>query len=125
MQEKEADPAAVRPIEVHLSSDKRVLSLHYEGGQVRALPAEYLRVESPSAEVRGHHPSERKTVSGKRAVTIIGLEPVGHYAIRIRFSDGHDTGLYAWSYLAELADEYETVWQAYLNALAEKGLTRD
>jgi DUF971 family protein len=125
MQEKEADPAALWPIEVHLSSDKRVLSLHYEGGQVRALEAEYLRVESPSAEVRGHHPSERKTVSGKRNVTMVALEPVGHYAIRIRFSDGHDTGLYAWSYLAELADEHEAHWQAYLEALADKGLTRD
>ena len=124
MQEKEADPAALWPIEVHLSSDKRVLSLHYEGGQVRALEAEYLRVESPSAEVRGHHPSERKTVSGKRNVTMVALEPVGHYAIRIRFSDGHDTGLYSWAYLYELGRDHETRWQKYLNSLAAAGRVR-
>ena len=125
MQEKEAQSGALWPVEVHVSQDKRVLSLHYEGGLVRVLQAEYLRVESPSAEVRGHHPSERKTVSGKRTVTIAAIEPVGNYAIRIRFSDGHDTGLYAWPYLVELADEHPARWQAYLEALEAKGLSRD
>ena len=125
MQEKPPHSAAAWPIEVHVSQDKRELSLHYAGGLVRVLQAEYLRVESPSAEVRGHHPSERKTVFGKRDVTLAALEPVGHYALRIRFSDGHDTGLYAWSYLAELADEQQARWQAYLEALADKGLSRD
>ena len=125
MQQKETHPNAVLPIEVHLSQDKRVLSLHYEGGLVRVLQAEYLRVESPSAEVRGHHPSERKTVSGKRQVQIEAIEPVGHYAIRLRFNDGHDTGLYAWDYLVALADQHATRWPDYLAALADKGLSRD
>jgi DUF971 family protein len=125
MQENQSDQAAFWPLEVHLSEDRRVLSLHYANGQIRSLQAEYLRVESPSAEVRGHQPSERKTVFGKREVRIKAIEPVGNYALRLIFSDGHDTGFYTWAFLVELADDYDRIWSAYLNALADKGLSRD
>ena len=125
MQENQSHSHSLWPLEVHLSKDKRVLTLTYEGGMKRELQAEYLRVESPSAEVRGHHPSERQTVAGKRLVTLQAIEPVGNYALRLRFSDGHDTGLFAWDYLAELADHFAEKWQAYERALAEKGLSRD
>ena len=124
MQENQSDEALFRPLEVHLSQDRRELALHYAGGIKRLLQAEYLRVESPSAEVRGHHPSERKTVSGKKEVTIKAIEPVGNYALRLIFSDGHDTGFYTWAYLAELADQHDTRWPAYLDALTQQGLSR-
>ena len=125
MQENQSDEALFRPLEVHLSQDRRELALHYAGGIKRLLQAEYLRVESPSAEVRGHHPSERKIVAGKKTVRIEGIEPVGTYALRLTFSDGHDTGFYSWAFLAELADQHDRLWPAYLEALAQKGLSRD
>ncbi len=87
--------------------------------------AEYLRVESPSAEVQGHGPNERKIVPGKASVNIASVDPIGHYAIRIRFSDGHDTGIFTWAYLHELARDHGPRWQAYLEALAAKGLRRE
>jgi DUF971 family protein len=124
MQENQANDARFWPLEVHLSQDKRQLTLHYAEGVTRSLSAEYLRVESPSAEVRGHHPSERKTVSGKKEVSIKAIEPVGNYALQLIFSDGHDTGFYTWAYLTELADQHDTLWPAYLDALAQQGLTR-
>jgi DUF971 family protein len=124
MQENQSNEARFWPLEVHLSQDKQTLSLHYAEGVVRSLRAEYLRVESPSAEVRGHHPSERKTVSGKKEVRITAIEPVGNYALRLVFSDGHDTGFYTWAFLVELADQYDTLWPAYLDALAQQGLSR-
>ncbi|MDH3582151.1 MAG: gamma-butyrobetaine hydroxylase-like domain-containing protein, partial [Hyphomicrobiales bacterium] len=83
------------------------------------------RVNSPSAEVQGHSPDQRKTVGGKKKVLIKTLEPVGNYAVRILFDDGHDTGLYSWSYLAELGAEHEQRWSGYLEELAQKGLSRD
>jgi len=89
------------------------------------LPAEYLRVESPSAEVQGHGPDERKTVLGKRNVEIIEVLPVGHYAVRLVFDDMHSTGIYAWDYLRELGREQETRFQKYLDDLAAKGLSRE
>lgn len=95
-----------------------------DGAQVR-LPAEYLRVESPSAEVQGHGPNDKRLVSGKRAVGIAAVEPVGHYAVRIRFTDGHDTGIYTWALLRQLGAEQEERWQGYLAALAAAGRTRD
>jgi DUF971 family protein len=116
---------ALWPTELRLSAAKDVLKIRFEDGQEYALPAEYLRVESPSAEVQGHGPLERTFVPGKRHVKITALEPVGHYAVRIIFDDGHDTGLYAWSYLLELGREHEQKWQAYLQGLAAKGLKRD
>ena len=125
MHENQSETVDLRPLEVHLSQDKRLLTLHYAGGGIRRLQAEFLRVESPSAEVRGHHPSERKIVAGKRDVEIRGIETVGHYALRLSFSDGHDTGFYSWSFLVELADHYEDLWAAYMQQLEANGLSRD
>jgi DUF971 family protein len=89
------------------------------------LPAEYLRVESPSAEVQGHGPGQRKTVAGRRHVGIMALEPVGHYAVRISFDDLHDTGIVSWDYLHMLGREYEARWTSYLAALEAAGVSRE
>ena len=113
------------PSELRLSKDKRVLHVAFDDGTAFDLPAEFLRVESPSAEVRGHSPSERKTVPGKRNVEIIGVEPVGNYAVRLVFDDMHQTGIYDWDYLFELGSSREEKWETYLAALAAKGLSRD
>jgi DUF971 family protein len=104
------------PTEIRLSPDKRTLTVTFDGGERFALPAEYLRVESPSAEVQGHRPEEKKTVEGKQNVTITAIEPVGNYAVRLVFDDGHDTGLYGWDYLDELGRELDSRWLAYLIA---------
>jgi len=109
-----ASPGDRWPSEIRASKDKRTLSVRFEDGAAFALPAEYLRVESPSAEVQGHTPAEKITVTGKQNVAIAGLEPVGRYAVRIRFDDGHDSGLYTWTYLYELGQEQDTRWPAYL-----------
>jgi len=110
--------AATRPwpTELRLAPDKRTLIVAFDNGQRFTLPAEYLRVESPSAEVQGHSPSQKQTVTGKQDVTITGLEPVGNYAVRILFDDGHATGLFSWDYLYELGSEQQTKWAAYLKA---------
>lgn len=113
------------PYEIRLDRATRVLHVSFDDGTAYALPAEYLRVESPSAEVQGHHPGQKQTVAGRRHVGIIGIEPVGHYAVRLVFDDLHDTGIFSWDYLAELGREQDHRWQAYLNALAAKGLSRD
>jgi DUF971 family protein len=89
------------------------------------LPAEYLRVESPSAEVQGHGPGQKTLVPGRAHVGIIGLEPVGNYAVRILFDDLHDTGIYSWNYLHQLGREYDERWRTYLDALAANGLSRE
>lgn len=114
----------MQPSEIRLSADKRVLQVVW-GETSAALPAEYLRVESPSAEVKGHGIGQAKLVSGKREVTIGGIEPVGSYAVKLLFSDGHSTGLYTWDYLKELADEHSQRWAAYERELAAAGLSRD
>lgn len=113
------------PSELRVSTDRRTLRLRREGAPEESFSAEFLRVLSPSAEVQGHGPDERKTIGGKRNVSIANLVPVGHYAIRIVFDDGHDTGLYTWAYLDELAAEREARWAQYLTELDEKGLSRD
>jgi DUF971 family protein len=113
------------PIEIRLDRATRVLHVSFDDGTAYALPAEYLRVESPSAEVQGHHPGQKQTVAGRRHVGITGVEPVGHYAVRLVFDDLHDTGIFSWDYLAELGREQDHRWPAYLNALASKGLSRD
>ena len=113
------------PTEIRLSADKRALRVAFEDGSTFELPAEYLRVTSPSAEVQGHSPSERKTVPGKRDVTIVGVEPVGNYAVRLVFDDLHSTGIYGWDYLHELGAEQAEKWADYLAALDAKGLSRD
>ena len=102
------------PTELRLSPDKRTLTIAFDGGARFDLPAEYLRVASPSAEVQGHSPSERKTVPGKREVAILKVEPVGSYAVRLVFDDMHDTGLYGWDYLHELGAGHAERWGNYL-----------
>ncbi|MGA8692037.1 MAG: DUF971 domain-containing protein [Methyloceanibacter sp.] len=112
------------PIEIKVDKDRALLTVTFDDGAGFALPAELLRVMSPSAEVQGHSPEQRVTVPGKKAVRITRLEPVGNYATRIVFDDGHDTGLYTWTYLRELGQHREARWQSYLAELAAKGLTR-
>jgi DUF971 family protein len=112
------------PTELRLDKDKRVLTVTFEDGKSFALPAELLRVLSPSAEVQGHSETQRVTVAGKKTVGITRIEPVGNYAVRIVFDDGHDTGLFVWEYLRELGENKETRWQGYLNDLATKRLAR-
>ncbi len=113
------------PTELRLSKDRRSLRIAFDDGTAFDLPAEYLRVTSPSAEVQGHSPSERKTVPGKRNVEIIGVEPVGNYAVKLRFDDMHDTGIYGWDYLHELGARHGEKWANYLADLDAKGLSRD
>jgi len=113
------------PTELRLSKDKRTLTLTFEGGESFALPAEYLRVKSPSAEVQGHSADERKTVPGKRKVTILEVDPIGNYAVRLSFDDMHATGIFTWDYLRELGRNQPRFWQEYLDELAAKGMTRD
>lgn len=112
------------PTELKLDKERRVLTVAFDDGRSFALPAEMLRVLSPSAEVQGHSEDQRVTVAGKSKVGILRVEPVGNYAVRIVFDDGHDTGLYVWDYLLELGEQRETRWQAYLRDLAAKGLSR-
>ncbi len=113
------------PTEVRLHKDRRTLSVQFDDGGAYDLPAEMLRVLSPSAEVQGHTPDQRVTVGGKRNVAIAALEPIGNYAVKITFDDGHDTGLFSWTYLRQLGDEREARWTDYLNELAAKGMSRD
>jgi DUF971 family protein len=112
------------PEELRLAEGGRKLNIRFDTGESLSLDAEYLRVESPSAEVKGHGPGQEQLVWGKRNVTINRLEPVGTYAVRIGFSDGHDTGLYTWSYLLRLGREHDAIWQAYLGKLDEAGRKR-
>jgi len=113
------------PTEIRLSQDRKALTVSFEDGASYTLSAELLRVCSPSAEVRGHSEAERKTVGGKREVMIAKIDPVGNYAIRLTFSDRHDTGLFSWAYLAELGVEAPAKFAAYEAELAAKGLDRD
>lgn len=113
------------PSEIRLTNAKDQLHITFERGESWTLPAEFLRVNSPSAEVKGHHPSERKIVSGKRHVTIQQIDPVGRYAIRLTFNDGHSTGIYSWKYLYELGVNQSAIWRLYLAELEERGLKRD
>ncbi len=112
------------PTEIKLDKERRAITVTFDDGASFTLPAELLRVLSPSAEVQGHSPAERVTVPGKKAVRILRLEPVGNYAARIVFDDGHDTGLYTWSYLRELGENKEARFNAYLEDLAAKRLSR-
>lgn len=114
-----------QPTDIRIRRASALLEVDFDDGLRAVLPAEYLRVESPSAEVQGHGPNERKTVAGKAHVGIGGADPIGHYAIRIRFTDGHDSGIFTWAYLHKLAREHPQRWQAYLEALAAKGLKRE
>ena len=113
------------PVELRLKNAEKRLEVEFDDGKTFSLPAEYLRVESPSAEVQGHGPGERTIVPGRAHVGIMALEPVGNYAVRIRFDDLHDTGIYSWDYLHQLGREQAERWAEYEQALAAKGLTRD
>jgi DUF971 family protein len=112
------------PTELTVAKDRRMLKVAFDDGGVFELPAELLRVYSPSAEVQGHSPEQRVTVRGKQAVKIARLDPVGNYAVKIVFDDGHDTGLYTWTYLRELGENAAERWQAYLVELKTKGLSQ-
>lgn len=113
------------PKELRVSKDRRLLTVSFPNHAPMELPAELLRVLSPSAEVQGHSPEQRVTVPGKRNVAISRIEPVGNYAVRIAFDDRHDTGIYTWDYLHTLGHERETRWAEYLAELQQKGLSRD
>jgi DUF971 family protein len=113
------------PVEIRLKRADRMLEIDFDDGQTFRLPAELLRVESPSAEVQGHNPAQKTIVAGRRNVGITELEPVGSYALRIRFDDGHDTGLYTWDWLYRLGAHQEQIWQDYLANLSARGLSRD
>ncbi len=113
------------PTEIRLLRAEKRLEVDFDDGSRFAYPAELLRVESPSAEVQGHSPEERKTVPGRRHIGIVAVEPVGHYAVRLVFDDGHNTGIYSWDYLHRLGRAQAEIWQNYLDALAARGLSRD
>ena len=115
----------VWPTELRLRKDRKILTVTFDGGERYDLPAEYLRVKSPSAEVQGHSAEERKTVPGKRNVEIIEVLPVGNYAVRLIFDDLHSTGIFDWEYLLDLGRNYTGYWQDYIDELAAKNLMRD
>ncbi len=116
--------ADIWPTELRIDPAKTKLTIAFDNGDRFALAAEYLRIESPSAEVQGHAASQKQIVGGKRDVKIVELEEVGNYAVRIRFDDGHDTGLYSWDWLHELGRDQQKKWALYLKALSDKGLKR-
>lgn len=113
------------PLELRYSREEKRLEVAFDDGRSFSLPAELLRVESPSAEVQGHGPGQKQIVAGRRHVGILAIEPVGSYAVRIKFDDLHDTGLYSWDYLYKLGEEQERLWADYLANLEARGLTRD
>jgi len=121
----ESSKNAVWPTELRLHKDRRTLTVSFDDGSSHSLAAEYLRVESPSAEVQGHNPNERKTVPGKRNVSIMEVVPVGNYAVRLVFDDMHSTGIYSWDFFRQLAREYDTRWARYLDEMKAQNLTRD
>jgi DUF971 family protein len=120
-----SEEAAPWPIEIRLLTAEKALEVAFEDGATYRLPAEYLRVESPSAEVQGHAPGQKQLVAGRRHVGIMAVEPVGNYAVRLKFDDLHDTGIFSWRYLYQLGLEQEERWAGYLAALEQAGLSRD
>lgn len=114
-----------QPESITVHEQSRVLEVAFSDGARFRIPFELMRVYSPSAEVQGHGPGQEVLQTGKRNVTVVALEPVGHYAIKPTFSDGHDSGLFTWEYLYELGRDQEALWQAYLRRLAEAGVDRD
>ncbi len=113
------------PVELRLKRAEKLIEVAFDDGTRFSLPAEYLQVESPSAEVQGHGPGQKTLVHGRARVGIMELEPVGNYAVRIKFDDLHDTGIYSWNYLYQLGVEREKRWREYLDALAANGLSRE
>ena len=120
-----ADPKAPHPTDLTLHQQSRVLEIAFDDGRTFRLPYEFLRVHSPSAEVRGHGPGQEVLQTGKRDVTITEIEPVGHYAVRPKFSDGHDSGIYSWEYLYELGASQDELWRGYLERMAAANASRD
>jgi DUF971 family protein len=118
------NPTTPRPVDIRLHQASRRLEISFDNGKLAMLSCEYLRVYSPSAEVRGHGAGQEVLQVGKESVNITGIEPVGNYAVRLTFSDGHDTGLYSWDYLYDLAEHQDTLWQAYLERLEAAGVQR-
>ena len=112
------------PTELRLHKHRKTLTIAFDNGERFDLEAEYLRVRSPSAEVQGHSPDQRKTVAGKKNVAILEVNPIGNYAVRLVFDDMHSTGIFSWDYLRELGRNRETYWRDYLDELAAKGLAR-
>ncbi len=108
----------------YLAAEKR-LEIDFDNGVTFTYPAELLRVESPSAEVQGHTPGDKKVMAGRKHVGILAIEPVGNYAVRIKFDDLHDTGIFSWQYLYQLGRDQDQIWQAYLSALEAQGLSRE
>lgn len=113
------------PSEIRVKSEERRLEIDFADKKSFSFSAEFLRVESPSAEVQGHSPRQKTVVPGKRNVAISAIEAVGNYAVRIRFDDGHETGIYSWEYFYDMGLRQDAVWQSYLDALKAQGLTRD
>ncbi len=114
-----------RPKEIRLKREEKVLEIDFEDGKSFSLTAELLRVESPSADVQGHGPGQKTIVPGRRHVGIMEVEPVGNYAIRLKFDDLHDSGIFSWDTLYDYGERQEELWQGYLDALEAKGLSRD
>ncbi len=113
------------PTEIRLKQAEKILEVDFDDGSTFALPAELLRVESPSAEVQGHSADQKKLIAGRRHVGIMELEPMGNYAVKIKFDDLHDTGIFSWQYLYRLGRDKDRIWQDYLAALEARGLSRD
>lgn len=113
------------PTEIRLSRDKRQLTVEFDDGGKHTFDAEFLRVLSPSAEVQGHSADQRQTVAGKREVGIVAVEPIGNYAVRLTFDDGHNTGLFTWRYFRSLSENRDSLWANYLSELAAKALSRN
>lgn len=114
-----------RPTAVTVHQQSRVLEVGFDDGNTFRIPFELMRIYSPSAEVQGHGPGQEVLQTGKRDVTVVGIEPVGHYAIQPTFSDGHDTGIFSWQYLYRLGAQQDELWKGYLERLAQAGLDRD
>ena len=113
------------PTEIKLHQKSQVLEISFADGRTFKLPAEFLRVHSPSAEVRGHGPGQEVLQAGKKNVGIVAVDPVGQYAVQLRFSDGHDTGIYSWDLLYDFGERLDAMWQQYLNRLKEAGASRE
>ena len=118
-------PSPSMPTGIRVKTKEKMLEIDFRDGKSYRLPAELLRVESPSAEVQGHSAKEKKLVSQRRHVGFLGVEKVGNYAVRIRFDDFHDSGIYSWEYLKFLGENLEDIWAKYLKSLSDAGLSRD
>jgi DUF971 family protein len=113
------------PVELRVDRAEKRLTVTFDNDERFTFPAEFLRVESPSAEVQGHGPGQKQILAGRRHVGIMDLEPVGNYAVRIKFDDLHSTGMYSWRYLYHLGRNQERLWDEYTRALEQRGLSRD